>query len=119
MRAALFLRRAKGSFFPNKTGRPHTPPPREFSMRQAGYKNLAAPKEKIFSAAVKKRAEREKFKRSRSADRRAARILPPDVAEEFGNGKWREIIGNYGKIKMVWGGFGFRICVRKLFAPTP
>ncbi len=53
------------------------------------------------------------------ARRTGARDLPPDVAEEFGNGKWREIIGNYGKIKMVWGGFGFRICVRKLFAPTP
>ena len=85
MRAALFLRRAKGSFFPNKTGRPHkkTPPPREFSMRQAGYKNLAAPKEKIFAAAAKKRAEREKFQRPRSVDRRAARICHPTLPESL------------------------------------
>lgn len=86
-------------------------------MCQAGYKNLAAPKEK-FSPPPQKNGRSGKNSNA-PARRTGARDLPPDVAEEFGNGKWREIIGNYGKIKMVWGGFGFRICVRKLFAPTP
>ena len=105
MRAALFLRRAKGSFFPNKTGRPQknaSPPPARIFNAPSGLQKPCRAERKIFSAAAKKRAEREKFQRSRATD-----------------GKWREIIGNYGKIKMVWGGFGFRICVRKLFAPTP
>lgn len=122
MRAALFLRRAKGSFFSIK--------------RDAPIKNGASDAPRIFNvpSGLQKpcRSERKNLLRRRKKTGGAGKIptlplggqargadLPPDVAEEFGNGKWREIIGNYGKIKMVWGGFGFRICVRKLFAPTP